>query len=175
MARKDTQFKNDFNTMSIDPDVKVRIINNSNSRIHWIQLNGRPINLMKIAAPASLPYVELENMAYTSDLIQTGDIYVPDKKVFDSLGILNFKHEDIKLHSELKRMLANLEAEELKEEILKLPDGNKELLAELAISEYSNLKGSVIDTIEDETKVKISLIKEDEKANKENQDKNKTK
>ena len=72
-------------------------------------------------------------------------------------------------------MLANLEAEELKEEILKLPDGNKELLAELAISEYSNLKGSVIDTIEDETKVKISLIKEDEKANKENQDKNKTK
>ena len=48
---------NDFNT--IDPDTKVRIINNSNSRIHWIQLNGRPINLMKIAAPASLPYVEL--------------------------------------------------------------------------------------------------------------------
>jgi len=173
MARKDTQFKNDFNTMSIDPDIKVRIINNSNSRIHWIQLNGRPINLMKIAAPASLPYVELENMAYTSDLIQTGDIYVPDKKVFDSLGILNLKHEDIKLHSELKRMLASLNAEELKEEISKLPDGNKELLAELAISEYSNLKGSVIDTIEDETKVKISLIKEDERANKQNQEKNK--
>jgi len=166
-----TTKSNEFNT--IDPDTKVRIINNSNSRIHWIQLNGRPINLMKIAAPASLPYVELENMAYTSDLIQTGDIYVPDKKVFDALGIINLKHEDIKLHSELKRMLANLDAEELKEEISKLPDGNKELLAELAIDEYSNLKGSVIDTIEDETKVKISLMKEDEKANKENQDKNK--
>ena len=166
-----TTKSNEFNT--IDPDTKVRIINNSNSRIHWIQLNGRPINLMKIAAPASLPYVELENMAYTSDLIQTGDIYVPDKKVFDALGIINLKHEDIKLHSELKRMLANLDAEELKEEISKLPDGNKELLAELAIDEYSNLKGSVIDTIEDETKVKISLIKEDEKANKQNQEKNK--
>jgi len=162
---------NDFNT--IDPDTKVRIINNSNSRIHWIQLNGRPINLMKIAAPASLPYVELENMAYTSDLIQTGDIYVPDKKVFDALGIINLKHEDIKLHSELKRMLANLEAEELKEEISKLPDGNKELLAELAIENYDNLRGSVVNTIEDETKVKISLMKEDEKANKENQEKNK--
>jgi len=152
MAKSNTKLIN-----TIDPDVKVRIINNSNSRIYWTQLNGRPINLMKIAAPASLPYVELENMAYTSELIQTGDIYIPDKNVFDSLGILNLKHEDIKLHSELKRMLANLEAEELKEEILKLPDG------------------SVIDTIEDETKVKISLIKEDEKANKENQDKNKTK
>ena len=162
---------NEFNT--IDPDRKVRIINNSNSRIYWTQLNGRPINLMKIAAPASLPYVELENMAYTSDLIQTGDIYVPDKNVFDSLGIINLKHEDIKLHSELKSMLANLNAEELKEEIQKLPDGNKELLAELAIDEYSNLRGSVIDTIEDETKVKVTLIKEDERANKENQNKNK--
>jgi len=162
---------NEFNT--IDPDRKVRIINNSNSRIYWTQLNGRPINLMKIAAPASLPYVELENMAYTSNLIQIGDIYVPDKNVFDSLGIINLKHEDIKLHSELKSMLANLNAEELKEEIQKLPDGNKELLAELAIDEYSNLRGSVIDTIEDETKVKVTLIKEDERANKENQNKNK--
>jgi len=165
--------KKDLNTMSIDPDTKVRIINNSNSRIHWIQLNGRPINLMKIAAPATLPYIELENMAYTSDLIQTGDIYVPDKKVFDALGIINVKHEDIKLHSELKRMLASLEAEELKEEILKLPDGNKELLAELAIVDYDNLRGSVINTIENETKVNISLMKEDEKANKQNQEKNK--
>ena len=162
---------NEFNT--IDPDRKVRIINNSNSKIYWTQLNGRPINLMKIAAPASLPYVELENMAYTSNLIQIGDIYVPDKNVFDSLGIINLKHEDIKLHSELKSMLANLNAEELKEEIQKLPDGNKELLAELAIDEYSNLRGSVIDTIEDETKVKVTLIKEDERANKENQNKNK--
>ena len=171
---KTTQSKNqsnEFNT--IDPDRKVRIINNSNSRIYWTQLNGRPINLMKIAAPASLPYVELENMAYTSNLIQIGDIYVPDKNVFDSLGIINLKHEDIKLHSELKSMLANLNAEELKEEIQKLPDGNKELLAELAIDEYSNLRGSVIDTIEDETKVKVTLIKEDERANKENQNKNK--
>jgi len=162
---------NEFNT--IDPDTKVRIINNSNSRIHWIQLNGRPINLMKIAAPASLPYVELENMAYTSDLIQIGDIYVPDKDVFDALGIISLKHEDIKLHSELKRMLAILDAEELKEEITKLPDGNKELLAELAIGDFDNLRGSVINTIEEETKVKISLMKEDEKANKQNQEKNK--
>ena len=105
MARKDIKLDNINYT--IDPDVKVRIINNSNSRIHWIQLNGRPINLMKIAAPASLPYVELENMAYTSDLIQTGDIYVPDKKVFDSLGILNLKHEDIKLHSEFQMVIKN--------------------------------------------------------------------
>ena len=70
-------------------------------------------------------------------------------------------------------MLANLDAEELKEEITKLPDGNKELLAELAIGDFDNLRGSVINTIEDETKVKISLMKEDEKANKQNQEKNK--
>ncbi len=163
----------DENTL-IDPDTKVRIINNSNGRIYWIQLNGRPITLMKIGAPATLPYIELENMAYTSDLIQTGDIYIPDKNVFNALGILNLKHEDIKLHSELKRMLT-LDAEELKEEIAKLPEGNKELLAELAIDDYDNLRGSVINTIEDETKVKVSLIKEDEKANKLNQEKSKSK
>jgi len=68
-------------------------------------------------------------------------------------------------------MLANMNSEELKEEISKLPEGNKELLAELAVADYENLKGSVINTIEDGTKVKVTLIKEDEKANKENQKK----
>ena len=157
----------------IDPDTKVRIINNSNSKIYWTQINGRPVSLLKIGAPATLPYIELENMAYTSDLIQTGEIYVQDKNVFDMLG-LNVKYEDIKLSAELKNMLS-LSSEELKEEIQKLPDGNKELLAELAIENYSDLKGSVIDVIEDETQVKVSLIKEDEKANKENQEKSKSK
>ena len=69
-------------------------------------------------------------------------------------------------------MLANLSSEELKEEIEKLPNGNKELLAELAVENYNDLKGSVVDTIEDGTKVKVTLIKEDEKANKQNQQKN---
>ena len=156
----------------LDADTKVRIINNSNGKIYWTQLNGRPITLLKIGAPATLPFIELENMAYTSDLIQTGDIYVQDKNVYNQLG-LNVKYEDIKLHTQLKLMLANLSSEELKEEIEKLPNGNKELLAELAVENYNDLKGSVIDTIEDETKVKISLIKEDEKANKQNQEKNK--
>ena len=155
----------------IDADTKVRIINNSNGKIYWTQLNGRPITLLKIGAPATLPFIELENMAYTSDLIQTGDIYVQDKNVFDTLG-LNVKYEDIKLHTQLKLMLANLSSEELKEEIGKLPNGNKELLAELAVEDYDNLKGSVINTIEDGTKVKVTLIKEDEKANKLNQRKN---
>jgi len=155
----------------IDADTKVRIINNSNGKIYWTQLNGRPITLLKIGAPATLPFIELENMAYTSDLIQTGDIYVQDKNVFDTLG-LNVKYEDIKLHTQLKLMLANLSSEELKEEIGKLPNGNKELLAELAVEDYDNLKGSVINTIEDGTKVKVTLIKEDEKANKLNQQKN---
>ena len=35
----------------LDADTKVRIINNSNSKIHWIQLNGRPITLLKIGTP----------------------------------------------------------------------------------------------------------------------------
>ena len=155
----------------LDADTKVRIISNSHSKTHWIQLNGRPITLLKIGTPSSLPFIELENMAYTSDLIQTGDIYIQDKNVFDALE-LGIKHEDIKLHTELKRMLANLSSEELKEEIEKLPNGNKELLAELAVEDYDNLKGSVINTIEDGTKVKVTLIKEDEKANKQNQQKN---
>jgi len=155
----------------LDADTKVRIINNSNGKIYWTQLNGRPITLLKIGAPATLPFIELENMAYTSDLIQIGDIYVQDKNVFDTLG-LNVKYEDIKLHTQLKSMLANLNSEELKEEIEKLPNGNKELLAELAVENYNDLKGSVIDTIEDGTKVKVTLIKEDEKANKQNQQKN---
>jgi len=162
-----TQPKN----IPIDADTKVRIINNSNSKIHWIQLNGRPITLLKIGTPSTLPFIELENMAYTSDLIQTGDIYVQDKNVYDQLG-LNVKYEDIKLHTQLKLMLANLSSEELKEEIEKLPNGNKELLAELAVENYNDLKGSVVDTIEDGTKVKVTLIKEDEKANKQNQQKN---
>ena len=155
----------------LDADTKVRIINNSNGKIYWTQLNGRPITLLKIGAPATLPFIELENMAYTSDLIQTGDIYVQDKNVYNQLG-LNVKYEDIKLHTQLKLMLANLSSEELKEEIEKLPNGNKELLAELAVENYNDLKGSVIDTIEDGTKVKVTLIKEDEKANKQNQIKN---
>ena len=155
----------------LDADTKVRIINNSNGKIYWTQLNGRPITLLKIGAPATLPFIELENMAYTSDLIQTGDIYVQDKNVYDTLG-LNVKYEDIKLHTQLKLMLANLSSEELKEEIEKLPNGNKELLAELAVENYNDLKGSVVDTIEDGTKVKVTLIKEDEKANKQNQQKN---
>lgn len=155
----------------LDADTKVRIINNSNGKIYWTQLNGRPITLLKIGAPATLPFIELENMAYTSDLIQIGDIYVQDKDVFDTLG-LNVKYEDIKLHTQLKLMLANLNSEELKEEIEKLPNGNKELLAELAVENYNDLKGSVVDTIEDGTKVKVTLIKEDEKANKQNQQKN---
>ena len=155
----------------LDADTKVRIINNSNGKIYWTQLNGRPITLLKIGAPATLPFIELENMAYTSDLIQTGDIYVQDKNVYDNLG-LNVKYEDIKLHTQLKLMLANLSSEELKEEIEKLPNGNKELLAELAVENYNDLKGSVVDTIEDGTKVKVTLIKEDEKANKQNQQKN---
>ena len=155
----------------IDADTKVRIINNSNGKIYWTQLNGRPITLLKIGAPATLPFIELENMAYTSDLIQTGDIYVQDKNVYNQLG-LNVKYEDIKLHTQLKLMLANLSSEELKEEIEKLPNGNKELLAELAVENYNDLKGSVVDTIEDGTKVKVTLIKEDEKANKQNQQKN---
>jgi len=146
-------------TQPLDADTKVRIINNSNGKIYWTQLNGRPITLLKIGAPATLPFIELENMAYTSDLIQTGDIYVQEKNVFDTLG-LNVKYEDIKLHTELKRMLASLNSEELKEEIEKLPNGNKELLAELAVEDYDNLKGSVINTIEDGTKVKVTLIKE---------------
>ena len=162
---------NKTKSQTIEADTKVRIINNSNSKIYWTQLNGRPINLLKIGAPATLPYIELENMAYTSDLIQIGDIYVPDKEVFNMLEIQNLKHEDIKLHSQLKNMLANMNSEELKEEISKLPEGNKELLAELAVADYENLKGSVINTIEDGTKVKVTLIKEDEKANKENQKK----
>ena len=162
-----TQPKN----IPIDADTKVRIINNSNSKIHWIQLNGRPITLLKIGTPSTLPFIELENMAYTSDLIQIGDIYVQDKNVYDQLG-LNVKYEDIKLHTQLKLMLANLSSEELKEEIEKLPNGNKELLAELAVENYNDLKGSVVDTIEDGTKVKVTLIKEDEKANKQNQQKN---
>jgi len=162
-----TQSKN----QPLDADTKVRIINNSNSKIYWTQLNGRPITLLKIGAPATLPFIELENMAYTSDLIQTGDIYVQDKNVYDNLG-LNVKYEDIKLHTQLKLMLANLSSEELKEEIEKLPNGNKELLAELAVENYNDLKGSVVDTIEDGTKVKVTLIKEDEKANKQNQQKN---
>ena len=155
----------------LDADTKVRIINNSNGKIYWTQLNGRPITLLKIGAPATLPFIELENMAYTSDLIQTGDIYVQDKNVYDTLG-LNVKYEDIKLHTQLKSMLANLSSEELKEEIEKLPNGNKELLAELAVENYNDLKGSVVDAIEDGTKVKVTLIKEDEKANKQNQQKN---
>jgi len=155
----------------LDADTKVRIINNSNGKIYWTQLNGRPITLLKIGAPATLPFIELENMAYTSDLIQTGDIYIQEKNVFDTLG-LNVKYEDIKLHTQLKLMLANLSSEELKEEIEKLPNGNKELLAELAVENYNDLKGSVVDTIEDGTKVKVTLIKEDEKANKQNQQKN---
>jgi len=155
----------------LDADTKVRIINNSNGKIYWTQLNGRPITLLKIGAPATLPFIELENMAYTSDLIQTGDIYVQDKNVYNQLG-LNVKYEDIKLHTQLKLMLANLSSEELKEEIEKLPNGNKELLAELAVENYNDLKGSVVDTIEDGTKVKVTLIKEDEKANKQNQQKN---
>ena len=162
-----TQSKN----QPLDADTKVRIINNSNSKIYWTQLNGRPITLLKIGAPATLPFIELENMAYTSDLIQTGDIYVQDKNVYDNLG-LNVKYEDIKLHTQLKLMLANLSSEELKEEIEKLPNGNKELLAELAVENYNDLKGSVVDTIEDGTKVKVTLIKGDEKANKQNQQKN---
>jgi len=162
-----TQSKN----QPLDADTKVRIINNSNGKIYWTQLNGRPITLLKIGAPATLPFIELENMAYTSDLIQIGDIYVQDKNVFDTLG-LNVKYEDIKLHTQLKSMLANLNSEELKEEIEKLPNGNKELLAELAVENYNDLKGSVVDTIEDGTKVKVTLIKEDEKANKQNQQKN---
>jgi len=162
-----TQLKN----QPLDADTKVRIINNSNGKIYWTQLNGRPITLLKIGAPATLPFIELENMAYTSDLIQTGDIYIQDKNVFDTLG-LNVKYEDIKLHTQLKSMLANLSSEELKEEIEKLPNGNKELLAELAVENYNDLKGSVVDTIEDGTKVKVTLIKEDEKANKQNQQKN---
>jgi len=157
----------------IEADTKVRIINNSNSKIYWTQINGRPVSLLKIGAPATLPYIELENMAYTSDLIQTGDIYIPDKNVFEALQIQNLKYEDIKLHTQLKNMLASLDAEQLKEEISKLPDGNKELLAELATGDYENLKGSVVNAIEDGTKVKVTLIKEDEKANKENQEKNK--
>jgi len=162
-----TQSKN----QPLDADTKVRIINNSNGKIYWTQLNGRPITLLKIGAPATLPFIELENMAYTSDLIQIGDIYVQDKNVYDQLG-LNVKYEDIKLHTQLKLMLANLSSEELKEEIEKLPNGNKELLAELAVENYNDLKGSVVDTIEDGTKVKVTLIKEDEKANKQNQQKN---
>jgi len=156
---------------SIDPDTKVKIISNTHSKIYWIQLNSRPINLLRIGTPASLSYLELENMAYTSDLIQTGDVYVADKNVFEALQLQNVKYEDIKLSSELKKMLS-LSSEELKEEMQKLPEGNKELLAELALANYSDLKGSVIDVIEEETNIKVTLVKEDEKANKENQKKN---
>ena len=134
-------------TQPLDADTKVRIINNSNSKIHWIQLNGRPITLLKIGTPSTLPFIELENMAYTSDLIQTGDIYVQDKNVYDNLG-LNVKYEDIKLHTQLKLMLANLNSEELKEEIEKLPNGNKELLAELAVLGLPGLRSEELRSME---------------------------
>jgi hypothetical protein len=123
-----TKTKKSFNT-----DSKIKIISNFNGVFHWILTTGRPLVFLKPGSPGTIDYMELENMVWTSDYIQTGDIYIPDKEAFDSLGIQNVKWEDIKPLPQLREMLKKLEAEELREEMQKLPEGNKELLAELAL------------------------------------------
>lgn len=158
-----------------EAETKVRIMSNYNGIIDWQLTNGRHLIFLKAGSPRTIDFMELENMVWSSALIQEGVIYIADKDAFEATGIQNVKWENIKPLPELKKMLSTLEAEDLKEEISKLPEGNKELLAELAIQDYDNLKGSVVNTIEKESKINISQMKEDEKANKENQKKSQDK
>jgi len=154
-----------------ESETKVRIMSNYNGVIDWQLTNGRHLIFLKAGSPRTIDFMELENMVWSSTLVQEGVIYISDKEAFEATGIQNIKWENIKPLPELKKMLSSLEAEDLKEEISKLPEGNKELLAELAMQDFDNLKGSVVNTIEKESKVNISQMKEDEKANKENQKK----
>ena len=158
-----------------EADTKVRIISNCNGVIDWTLTNGRHLTFLKAGIPRTIDFMELENMAFSSDLLHIGDIYVPDKETFYATGIQNAKWENIKPLPELKKMLSELNADDLKDEMSKLPNGNKELLAELAMEDFDNLKGSVVNTIEKESKINISQMKEDEKANKENQKNNQNK
>jgi hypothetical protein len=158
-----------------ESDTKVRIMSNYNGTIDWQLTNGRHLIFLKAGTPRTIDFMELENMIWSSTLIQEGIIYVADKDAFEATGIQNVKWEDIKPLPQLKKMLSELEAEDLKEEISKLPEGNKELLAELAMQDFDNLRGSIVNTIEKESKINISQMKEDEKANKENQEKSKSK
>lgn len=162
-------------TKNFESDTKVRIMSNFNGIIDWTLTNGRHLIFLKPGTPRTIDFMELENMVWSSTLVQEGIIYISDKDAFEAIDIQNVNWEDIKPLPELKKMLSNLEAEKLKEEMSKLPDGNKELLAELAIENFDNLTGSVVNTIEKESKINISQMKEDEKANKENQEKNKNK
>lgn len=157
-----------------EPDTKVKIVSNCNGVIDWLMGNGRRLTFLKVGVPKTIEFSELENMVFSSDLVHIGDIYIPDREAFYATGIQNAKWEDIKPLSELKKMLS-LEAEELKKTMESLPEGNKELLAELAIENFDSLKGSVVSTIEKESKINISQIKEDSKANKENQKNNQNK
>ena len=160
------------NPKTYESDTKIRIMSNYNGIIDWQLTNGRHLIFLKAGSPRTIDFMELENMVWSSTLVQEGVIYIIDKDAFEATGIQNVKWENIKPLPELKKMLSSLEAEDLKEEMSKLPEGNKELLAELAIQEFDNLKGSVVNTIEKESKINISQMKEDEKANKENQKKN---
>jgi hypothetical protein len=156
-------------------DTKVKVISNANGVIDWrSNLTGRHIKFLKVGTPKTVDFVELEDMVWSGNtLIQEGTIYVPDRDAFYATGIQNVEWESIKPHTEVKKMLLELEAEQLREEAEKMSPASKELLAEQALEEFDNLKGSVVSTIEQVTKVDISRMKEDEKANKENMKKTK--
>jgi hypothetical protein len=158
-------------------DTKIKIISNANGVIDWkSNLTGRHIKFLKIGTPKTVDFAELEDMVWSGgSLVQEGSIYVPDKEAFYATGIQNVEWESIKPHSEVKKMILEMEAEQLRKEVENMSFANKELLAEEALQEFDNLKGSVVSTIEQVTKVDISRMKEDEKANKENQEKNKVK
>ena len=119
----------DYKSTDPDPDIKAKINSNRHSKIQCIQLNSRDINLLRIGTPASLSYLDVENKDVRIDLIQTSFFYDAVNTMFEALQLQNVKYEDIKLSSELKKRLS-LSSEELKEEMQKLPEGNKELLAE---------------------------------------------
>lgn len=158
-----------------ESNTPVKIISNCNGIIDWTLTSGKHLIFLKPNVPRTIEFGELENIAHSSDLLHIGDIYVPDKDAFYATDIQNAIWENIKPLPALRKMLAELDAEDLKEAMAELPEGNKEALAEIAIEDYDNLKGSVVNTIETESKVKISQMKEDAKANKENQKKNQNK
>jgi hypothetical protein len=158
-------------------DTKVKIISNTNGVLDWkSNITGRHIKFLKAGTPKTINFEELEDMVWSGKtLVQEGLIYVPDKEAFYATGIQNIEWESIKPITIVKKMLAEMDAETLRDEAEKMSPASKELLAEEALEDFENLKGSVVSTVEQVTKVNISQMKEDEKANKEHQKKSKEK
>lgn len=155
-------------------DTRIKVISNTIGLVSWkSNINNRVIRFNKIGAPAVMTFLELQDMAWSDKVfIQEGVVYIPDKEAFDALD-LNIEWESIKPAKVIQKMLKEMGIEEIKDMVDKMPDSNKQLVADMAYQQFDDLNGSAINVIEETTKVKISTMKEDDKANKENKNKNK--